>query len=293
VKLLSPDNVSFQQIRNYSAIVVYDAGELTPRLREFLQACSSSRKGVLYLADANLSASWKAWLSQNFGLQIMQFNPEASPVSYLNPYNSITSIIDSRQLAKTSVADYWTSQNAGSANILLAADNSPLAAASENSLLWLFDVSSLKSRFFLDSAFPVFAFRSLQYLANSQFESEQQTVGQLLTADEITLPDGDKTELNGSSFKTYEPGIYTLSWRGSSPQNVAIGIDYKESDYKPLDIPKSGNYHLLGAKWQEQLFLSRLGHDIWKYLLLAVVVLFILELVLVKSEEWKTGSIKS
>jgi hypothetical protein len=293
VKLLSPANINFQQLKDYSALVVYDAGELTPRLREFLQTCSQSRKGVLYLAGPDMTALWKAWLGQNFGLQINQYNTSSVPVSYVNSYHSITSLIDGRQLAKTSVADFWTARNSGSANILLAAENSPLAVSGENNLLWLFDIGGTQSRFFLDASFPVFAFRSLQHLANSQFEAEQQPVGQLLSADEIIMPNGDKNELNGGSMKTYEPGIYTISWRGSNPQNLAISYDSAESDYKPLNFPKSSSYHLLGNRWQEQLFLSRLGHDIWKYLLLAALFLLILELAIVKSEEWKTGSIKT
>ncbi len=293
VTLLSPDNVNFQQIKDYSALVVYDAGELTPRLREFFQTCNKSRKGVLFIADRNLSAQWKARYQQEFGIRFDLFSNEGSAGLIVNNLHVVSSILEGRQLTKTSVADYWKAANAGSANIMLSAGNSPLAVSNQNSLLWLFDAGSTRSRFFLDASFPVFAFRSLQYLANARFESEEMTVGQMLSADEITLPDGETTELNGGSFRTFETGIYTMLWRGGSPQNVAIGFDKTESDFKPLEFPKSGNYHMLGAKWQQQLFLSRLGHDIWKYLLLAALVLLVLEIILVKSEEWKKGSNKT
>jgi len=293
VKLISPQQVNFQQLKDYNSLVVYDAGELTPRLREFLQACVQSRKGVLYIAGSELTASWKSWYAQLFGIQPQQYKTTASPVSYVNPYHAITSLIDSKQLARTTVTDFWTAKNTGSTNVLLASEGSPIAAASESSALWLFNPASLNNRFFLEASFPVFAFRSLQYLANSQFENDQLTVGQLLTADEIILPDGEKTELNGNTFKTFEPGIYTLNQRSSDTQLVAIQPDYKESEFKPLVLPKSKSYHVLGNRWLEQLFLSRLGHDIWKYLLLAALFLFLVEMVLVKSEEWKTGAAKS
>jgi hypothetical protein len=245
------------------------------------------------LADQNLSSGWKSWLGQTFDLQILSFDTGGSRGLIGGKLPVVSPMLESRQLAKTSVTGYWQARNSGSARVLLSADNSPLAAESESSILWLFDIGSTKSRFFLDSSFPVFAFRCLQYLANSRFESEQLMVGQVLSADEIILPGGEKTELNGSSFKTFEPGIYTLNWRGSSPQNLAIGLDPAESGFTPADYNKNNTFQILGKRWQEQLFLSRLGHDIWKYLLLAALVLLILELVLVKSEEWKKGSVQT
>ncbi len=287
IKLISPSQVNFQQLKDYTLLVVYDSGELSPGLREFLQDYNKARKGILFCADAGLKASWKSYFTQLFGVQIKEFTTTSKPFTYVNPYHAITALIDTRQIKRTSIADFWTAQNTGSANILLSSDNSPLALASDNSILWLFDPAAAKSRFYLEPAFPVFAFRSMQFLSNSRFETDKYSVGQLLTADGIVLPNGDKQELNGNPYKTNEPGIYSIDWRGSNSQSIAVQPDYKESDYKPLVLPKNNNYHVLGNNWQKQLFLSRLGHDIWKYCLLAVVLLFLLEILLVKSEEWK------
>lgn len=293
VKMISPQQVSFQQLKNHSAIVVYDAGELTSRLREFLQESSKSGQGVLFITGENLQASWKSYFEQQFGVLPQQFNTSAAPISYVNPYHAITSLIDARQLARTTVTDFYKAKSSSSASVLLASEGSPLAAANAQGVLWLFNPASLQNRFFLEASFPVFAFRSLQYLSQSQFESEPMTVGQMLTADGITLPDGEQTELNGNAFRTYEPGVYTLTLSSGENRLAAIQPDYSESEFKPLELPKTVNYHLLGTKWQEQLFLARLGHDIWKYLLLAALFLFLIELILVKSEEWKSGAAKS
>ena len=293
VKLISPNQVNWQQLKDYSALVVYDAGELTPRLREFFQTCSSSGKGVLFMADTYLQADWKGYLGQQFGLQIGEYKRTAGAITYVNPYHAITSLLDSRQLGRTTVTDFWTSKSTASANVLLASEDSPLALVSNTTALWLFNPASLQNRFFLEAAFPVFAFRNLQYLSNAGFEHEQLTVGQILTADEITLPDGEKAGLSGNPFKTFEPGIHILTDKQDENRLVAIQPDYSESDYKQMELPSNKNYRMLGPNWQEQLFLARLGHDIWKYLLLAVLFLFVLELILVKSEEWKSGSAKS
>ncbi|MBM4400302.1 MAG: hypothetical protein FJ041_08255, partial [Candidatus Cloacimonetes bacterium] len=112
---------------------------------------------------------------------------------------------------------------------------------------------------------------------------------QFIAADEIILPGDDKIELGGNTFRTYEPGIYTLNWRAGESQKLAIQPDYTESDYLPMAYPQSKSYHILGNNWKEGLFLARLGHDIWKYLLIAALLLFLLEIILVKSEEWKAA----
>lgn len=293
VKLISPNQVNLQQINNFTVLVVYDAGELTPRLREFLQTCIKTGKGVLYAADANLKADWKTYFSQLMGINLQQFNNASGPISFVNPYHSITSIIDSRQLSRTSISDFWVSAGSGNSNILLASEGAALAVVNASNSLWLFDVASVRNRFFLEASFPVFAFRSLQYLANASFENEQLIVGHLLAADEVILPDGGRTELSNTSFKTFEPGIYQLNWRQYGSGFTAIQPELSESDFQPMQPPKASIYHSLGDNWQNQLFLSRLGHDIWKYLLWIVLFLFLLEIIIVKSEEWKAGSTKS
>jgi hypothetical protein len=293
VRLISTEQVNFQQLKDYSLLVVYAAGEFTPRLREFLQTCEQSHKGVLYCADANLYPGWKTWFKELYGLNLDQFNTTASHITYVNPFHPVTSLIETDQFSEAGISGFWKAQNPSSANILLSADNSPLAVAGSNSLLWLFDPAVQNGRFFLEAAFPVFAYRSMQYLANARFESEIQKVGKLLTGDELTLPGGENLELNGNQYKTLEPGIYSVSWRGGSSQDIAIQPDAEESNSKPLVIPKNSVYRVLGSNWQEQLFLSRLGHDIWKYLLLAALFLLLLELVIVKSEEWKKGTART
>jgi len=290
VELIAPEQVNWQRLKDYDALVIYAAGEFTPRLREFLQTATQAHKGILICADANLPLSWKGYLQQSFGVQLTSFSHTLLPITYVNKYHPITSLLDPGQLSRTSLTDCWTAQMASASGILLSSGNSPLAVAGNEHLLWLFDPASDKNSFFLEAAFPVFAFRSLQYLSNSQFEPQQNTVGQNLVADEIMLPEGEKLELNGNSFAASEPGIYTLNWNSGSSQEIAIQPDFKESVFQPWELPSSANFQKLNAHWQDQLFLSRLGHDLWKYLMFAVLGLLVLEFILVKSEEWKPGA---
>ncbi len=289
VRLIAPNQVNWQQLKDYSILVVYDGGELSPRLREFLQECTKANKGVLYIADKELTADWKSWYGQRFGVRFGQYESRAVPLTYVNKYHPITTLIDERQIRQSSVSGFWSVSATGSSNILLAAENSGLALAEGSSLLWTFDPAVMQSSFLLNAAFPVFAFRSLQYLNNTRFEAEQMKVGQVIASDEIILPSGDKVSLNGNDYTAFEPGLYTLLRRGAEQEVMAIQPDYRESRFMPSKTPSNKSIKVMGQRWQDELFLSRLGHDLWKYLLVAALILFVLELLLVKSEEWKKG----
>jgi hypothetical protein len=292
VKLIPPSQVNWQQLKDYSVLVVYEAGEFNPRLREFLQSCTQARKGVLQVAGKDLTSGWKAWYQQQFGIRFTEYDTTPAAIDYVNSYHSVTSLLDARQLRRSSISGYWSNVVSGSASILLSSGKSALALAKDNSLLWLFDPAG-SSRFYLEASFPVFAFRSLQFLNNSRLEEDQVRVGSTLSADVLTLPSGVQMELNGNPFRTYEPGIHTLSWRGGENEAIAVQPDFRESIFKPFKTPPNALYQILSARWQDELFLSRLGHDLWKYLLFIVLILFLLELILVKSEEWKKGGVQS
>ncbi len=208
-------------------------------------------------------------------------------MSFINPYHRVTSLIDARQIKKTSVTDFWQSTSSGKTNALLSAENSPLAVANDADILWLFDPAATTNRFFLEAAYPVFAFRCFEFLSDVRFDFEDLLVGSSISADKITMPDNNNLDLNGNSVKLSEPGIFSVFRRGEPSQALAVQPDFRESIFKSLDIPARHNYHILDKAWQQQLFLNRMGLDLWKYCLIAVLVLFLLELLIVKSEEWK------
>lgn len=287
IKLINPNQVNIEQLKDYSFLVVYDAGELTGRLRQFLTDWSNAGHRLFYIANQDLGVGWKAFYTQLFGISLKSYTTTLKPLGFINPYHRITSLIDAGQLKKTSVTDFWQATASGKADVLLSSDNSPLAVATDTDLLWLFDPVFTGNRFFLEAAYPVFAYRCFEYLSNAGFDNENIIVGQTIAADKIILPGNQELDLNGNPVLLTEPGIYTLFRRGEDNQTIAVQPDYSESTFKPLDIPMRNNYHILNGSWQQQLFLNRMGLDLWKYCLLAVLALLLFEFLLVKSEEWK------
>jgi len=169
-------------------------------------------------------------------------------------------------------------------NVLLSTKDHPLALENKGSCLWLFDVESLQSPFLLDPAFPVFAYNSLVFTSGSTKSTSHITIGKTFRLNEgmLKLPDGTSIQINKANYKPGKTGIYK-----TEPANFAVNLNYDESEYTRLEKIQTKNIHLLGKNWENEVLQSRYGFELWKYLLLFVLILFILEMLIVKKEERK------
>ncbi|MCK4695760.1 MAG: hypothetical protein KAT74_08355, partial [Candidatus Cloacimonetes bacterium] len=169
-------------------------------------------------------------------------------------------------------------------DILLQAQQYPLALEKNTSIIWLFDIQSLQNPFMLDSSFPVFAYNCLQYMVSESFSSLQLQVGNKfrLRSPQIELPSGEEIQINQDNFVFSNPGIYKIE-----DKPIAINLDYKESKYQRFTEKNIKNIQFLNQNWDRYILQSRYGFEIWKYLLILVILLFILEMFLIKKEETK------
>ena len=62
----------------------------------------------------------------------------------------------------------------------------------------------------------------------------------------------------------------------------------QESEFIPMNYQELKNVQLLGEDWQDKIFHTRLGYELWKILLAIALALVILEIILVKSEELRS-----
>ena len=60
-----------------------------------------------------------------------------------------------------------------------------------------------------------------------------------------------------------------------------------ESNYQRFSKTKHKNIAFLGQDWEEDILQTRYGFEIWKYLLIVVLILFALEMFIIKKEENK------
>lgn len=282
--ILKPDQLNLSRIEQYQLFVFYAPGALTPRLREFILELQKRKHGALFCLDRSLGGDFKALAENLFSASIGAWQSKSTGIDYVNKHHYVSSILADKSIGKNSITDYW-SVSAGSATPLLSAGREALALAKENMLLWAFDPAANGSTFFLDPAFPVFAYRSIEYAAQARAAGENSMIGDILSAESITLPDKNRLHLAGRSYRPERPGIYQLDLPDGTNSHLAVNIPLAESEFVPMDFAKLKHIKVLDQKWQASLFHTRLGHDIWKYLLIVALLLMAVEIILVKLEE--------
>lgn len=282
--IISPQNLSLSSIDAYQLFIIHDCGPLSPRMREFFSTLASKEAGVLYTLDATLGSDLKAHLNNVFSLGITDRSQKVLSIDMINKHHYISSLISDKQLKHNQSGDYWQAASQG-ASILLSAQKVPLAVISGKQSLWLWNLSGSQNPFFVDPAFPVFAFRTFDYLASTNVPETSLQVGETITFDRLKLPQGEI--ISNRRHLATRPGIYTLEPDSPREQVKAINIDY--SDSQARTNPPRG-LKTLGKNWETQLFFSRLGHDLWKTLLAIALALVFLELIIVKLEEARSGT---
>ncbi len=105
-------------------------------------------------------------------------------------------------------------------------------------------------------------------------------------ATEVESPDGTRTPVDGTSElrTTRDPGIYTILREDSVLARVALNASVRESLLDPL--PQDALQERVGdgvisvatpRAWSRETFTSRQGHELWRPLLLAALLLLLLE----------------
>jgi len=281
--LISPDQLSLAGTEAYQLFVVYDCGTLTPRLRDLLASLAQRKVGVLYLLGDELTADWKSYLNSTFSIALGARGQKPVSIDFFHKHHYITSLISDKQLKHNLSGDFWQAESKTSTT-LVAAQGRPLALEADKKLLWLWNINSSNNPVFIDPAFPVLAFRSFDYLANTSVSEQEHKVGETIVADKLQLPDGEMVSSRRQIAD--KPGVYVLEPGSPRSSMWAVNIDYTDSRAR-LNKPQGLKY--LGTNWEGRLFFSRLGHDLWKTLLLLAFMLVILELIIVKWEESRAG----
>lgn len=280
--IINPDALSISALDNYQMIILFEPGNISPRLQEVLAAVSSRNQGLLVCLGNNADTSLKSYIKSAFGIQLKDRSNKAIYIDQLSKYHYISSLISGKALKNGNIASYWQTESSSSTGIV-SAGNAPLALQKDKQALWLWNIASLENTFFLDPAFPVLAFRTFDYISNTEIKESSGRIGDVLSFNSLVLPNGEF--LSSRRHTASQPGIYILEPGSPKESAVAINTDYQDSANRK-NIPKGVKN--LGNDWENKLFFSRLGHDLWKSLLAIAFALVILELIIVKIEESRT-----
>ncbi len=274
-----PDNIDSGDLASYNTVLVYRKA-YSPRLDFLLQGVPDR---LLFIADSLLADDW-----QNFiGFDFTNYHRDSErTIDQVSAFHPVTSVFDRDKLQSTRVNGFWDSRTTNlQGDILMQTGNSPLAISGDKGLFWLFDPADLGNPFLLDSAFPVFAYRCLQSQSTSGLQQGDLRVGDLLPRNHRQVRQPDGSQIQGGILT--QTGIYHDLDSGAQ---FAVNLRYDESRFK-LAPEEGSNITWLDKAWQKEILQSRYGFELWKYLLIAALALFILEMLLVRSME-RSGETK-
>lgn len=281
--LIHPSNLNRQILDDYKLFIFYEFGEMTPRLREMISELDSRQTGSLFCLGQSLAPDSKSFLNQRFSLNLGERKQSAISIDFISPHHHPSALIADKDLRFPQISAYWQS-SAHSSSMISAAKN-PLAVSSPKSALWLWDIGA-SSPFFADPAFAVFAYRQFSALQSANVPIAELKVGDSIGASELMLPSLDKLSLAYPQYLSREPGIYVLNPSLENPAKIAVNIEYNDSD--PTRVKPKAKIKMLSEDFADEIFMSRLGRDLWKLLLAIALALMILEIIIVKSQEHKS-----
>lgn len=278
-QIIRPETLSLGMLDSYQMFILYEPGTITPKLQEILSTITARKLGMLYCIGNTLGGDFKSYLNTAFGIELKERSSKAINIDNVNKHHYISALLSDKYFKNSTIADYWIA-NSKTANRIISASSNALAIQNGKQSLWLWNTSSPANTFFMDPAYPVLAFRTLNFNSSSELPESSHRVGEMLSYDKLRSPGGEM--ITGTKLLATEPGIYLSDPDTPHMSAIAVNIDY--SDSKNRNNPPVGAKNL-GKDWENKLFLSRLGHDLWKTLLAIAFALVILELIIVKIEE--------
>jgi len=278
---IDPTQLQLQDLDSYKLLVFYEFGALTPRLREVINALDQSETGTLFCMPRELPADLKSFLEQRFELSLDSYSNESCTIDYVSPHHRASAIIADKQRKYSEISGFWKSRG-GSA--IIASGAQALAVSTENSALWLWDIAH-DSAFFVDPAFAVYAYSQAAALQSSRVPANELLVGDVIRASQIKLP---SLELITPALPRYTasiPGLYEINPAQSKATHLAVNHDYSDSEARQGII--HGKIRHFDEDFTKDIFMSRLGHELWKWLLILALILVIIEIAIVKWQEYK------
>ncbi len=278
ISLLTTDNFNYESLQEFENIIIYKKQDLSEKLRSILNKFEENKRKILFIADENLPIEQQNFISEFFNCEFQQFNKKNKNIDQINKFHPVTKLM--KDMNNIEIRDFWEVKS--STNTLLRSKDFPIALEHHNSVLWLFDIKSIQSSFLLDPVFPVFAYNCLQF--TGEHENISFSIGDKipLNSPDLTLPDGATISSKKSYHSPTTTGIYV-----NNESMIAVNLNYTESEFNRWENLKIKNLQLLDNDWKDDILQSRYGFELWKYLLIAALVLFIIEMLIIKKEERK------
>lgn len=280
-RLLDINSLNLQSLDDYQLLVFYDLKSLNPRSREIINSLREKQIGSLFVPGKSITQELKSFYEQSFDIRLKGYSTQRRNIDYISPHHASTALISGKERKYSEILGY---HEASGGSPLIASGSLSLALMNDYSALWLWDLS-LDSAFFVDPAFAVFAYQCAASLQNTQVPANELLVKDQVRADAIRLPDGQILELPNARYRFSQPGLYQLNPLSESSSTLAVNHQYLDSEAIVAAIP--AKLKNLGVNYIDKIFFARLGHELWKYLLILALLCVIAEIAIIKWQEYR------
>lgn len=290
IEYLNAQTFSNTRIPEYSFFVVYNQ-TISPQLKLISDKAKLSNKSILFILKREMNQDDARWIAQQLNITLnKKSETQEGYISFINPYHTITQGFDIKQIKKQKVySNYLISQNTETNTLIQSSNN---AIAVENHFcLWNLDFQNESNSFIYEAVFPVFAYRTFQYLNNQDLLNLQYSVQDIIDIQdaEVSINQSNSIHYKNQKVLLKKPGIYSIKEKNDTELLVGVNQkDFNESAYQRFNQKEKTKIHFLDKSWKSNILSSRLGYEIWKYLFIIVLLLIAFEMILIKKQEHRS-----
>jgi len=291
VKLFSYSEANYEQLKNFESSVILCSDELETKTEFFIEKLISDGKGLVFFGEPDMGNSWKKYLGKRFGLEYNNYynKSEKRQITNFNKFHPLTKLLTQETVSRILLTGFWQSTLKAQGDALLQIENNPLILFENNLYLWNFSTNTLNNELFVNSAFPVLAFRCLEATSEKGFNLPVLKAGSSFSTEgyELILPDGNRIKAVKNPYIASQNGNYQLMVNDLISKIITVNLDYHESEFSLMTQESKDFLFFTGTNWENSIMRSSYGYEIWKILLLIALILFAIEMFLIKSEERK------
>lgn len=278
VKYVSQNHVNNQLISSTDIFVFYQLKSFANNIESLINQLQTEGKGSLIVLAPDSDQSVAKYVKDKYNIELSTGVSKGAYPDWSNKYNELLKSLSQEQFTEMRFNDLIKAETKQKNNILLAVGNQPVIANNDDSFLFFFDDNN---DFVTNTTYPVFMNKIFEKLSNSNLEISTNYLGNSI---ELTKEaQVDDKEIINTNFTFNDLGIYKIRNKADKTTYQSVNLDEKqlEESMKSLAV-FSESFHNISEDWESHLFAESGRFELLKYLLIAILLLFIAELVIVK-----------
>ncbi|MBI9031126.1 BatA domain-containing protein [bacterium] len=278
VKFLAQNYVNNQLISDTDIFIFYKLTSIDSNIESLLKQLSSEEKGSLIVLSDNYDDSVTNYIENTFAIRLSSGVVKNIYPDWHNQYHKLISSIATNQLKELRFNDLVKAEASDKTALLLSSNNQPIIANNLDNYLFFFDDNN---DFVTNTAYPVLMNKIFENISNSNLEISSSYLGNTIELTKQAEVNDNKMTSNNYTFT--DLGIVKIRNRGDNILYTAVNLDENQRSESIIDKEESkGSYQNITENWESHLFSESGKFELLKYLLIAVLVLFVAELLIIK-----------